>query len=98
MIARKKQRLIIIISIVLIVLSIIGVLIALYLTTDMFKSKNSLFAKYFLQNVGNIEQIVKSQPTQIEDAIQNQKLETNLKAKLIYLVKLIISQIMITKI
>ena len=84
MIARKKQRLIIIISIVLIVLSIIGVLIALYLTTDMFKSKNSLFAKYFLQNVGNIEQIVKSQPTQIEDAIQNQKLETNLKAKLTY--------------
>lgn len=84
MIARKKQRLIIIISIVLIVLSIIGVLIALYLTTDMFKSKNSLFAKYFLQNVGNIEQIVKSQPTQIQDAIQNQKLETDLKAKLTY--------------
>ena len=84
MIARKKQRLIIIISIVLIVLSIIGVLVALYLTTDMFKSKNSLFAKYFLQNVDNIQEIAKSQPTQIENAIQNQKLETELKAKLTY--------------
>ncbi len=84
MIARKKQRLIIIISIVLIVLTIIGVLVALYLTTDMFKSKNSLFAKYFLQNVDNIQEIAKSQPTQIENAIQNQKLETDLKAKLTY--------------
>ncbi len=84
MIARKKKRVIIIISIVIIVLSIIGILVALYFTTDMFKSKNSLFAKYFLQNVGNIEEIAKEQPTGIQDAIQNKKLETNLKAKLTY--------------
>ena len=55
MIARKKKKLIIISSITALVLIIIGILITLYLTTDMFKSNYSLFVKYISQNITSIE-------------------------------------------
>ncbi len=84
MLARKRRKLIIIISIIVVALILIATLITLYLTTDIFKPKDTLFAKYLLQNVSNIEEMAKKQPTGIKDAIQNQKLETNATAKLSY--------------
>lgn len=84
MIARKKKKLIIIISVVLTVLIIIGILIALYLTTDMFKSNYSLFVKYLSQNINIIDDMAKKDPTEITNAIQNQKLTTNLKGTISY--------------
>lgn len=84
MIARKKRKLIIIISIIMTVLIIIGTIVALYLTTDIFKSKNKLFVKYLTQNISNIEEIMKQEPTEIRNAIENNKLTSNLKAKIEY--------------
>ncbi len=84
MITRKKRNLLVIIAICITALIIIGILVALYFTTDMFKSNNSLFTKYILQNVNKIEDIAKQKSVQIQDAIQNQKLETNLTAKINY--------------
>ena len=84
MIARKKKKLIIIISIVLIILIIIGTLVALYFTTDMFKSNYSLFVKYLSQNINIVGDMGKKDPTEITNAIQNQKLTTNLKGNISY--------------
>lgn len=55
MMPRKKRRTILIVSIVLIILIIAITLVLLYLTTDMFKSNATLFAKYMGQNVENIQ-------------------------------------------
>ena len=84
MIARKKKKLIIISSITALVLIIIGILITLYLTTDMFKSNYSLFVKYISQNITSIEEMAKKQATGIQDAIDNQKLTTDLKTTINY--------------
>ena len=84
MIATKKKKLVIIISVVLTVLIIIGILTALYLTTDMFKSNYSLFVKYLSQNINIIDDMAKKDPTEITNAIQNQKLTTNLKGTISY--------------
>ncbi len=54
MMPKKKKRILIISSIVILVVAIIAILIALYINTDMFKSNESLFAKYFSQNFSNI--------------------------------------------
>ena len=51
MVTRKKRR-VLIISLIIVVLVIIGIVLALlYLTTDMFKSSKTLFAKYVGQNM-----------------------------------------------
>ena len=84
MIARKKRQLIMIISIVLPIIIVIGVLVALYFTTDMFKPKYKLFEKYLAQNINTIDRMAKSKPEGIENAINNQKITENLKATVSY--------------
>lgn len=54
---QKTRKIIIIISIVILALLIIGIFTALYLTTDMFKSNEMLFAKYLGQNIENFDTI-----------------------------------------
>ena len=85
MLAKKKRNLIIIItSIILGLLIIIATLITLYLTTDMFKSNSVLFAKYIVQNIENMDAILKANPSEIEQMIEQDKLTTNLKATVSY--------------
>lgn len=74
----------IIIAIIFVVIAIIGTLVALYLTTDMFKSNSTLFAKYIVQNVDNIYAILEAEPSEIEQMIEQSKLESNLKATVTY--------------
>ena len=62
MITKKKRQLIMIISISV---TIIGILIALYFTTDMFKPKNKLFEKYIAQNINIIDEMAKKSPKEI---------------------------------
>ena len=57
MMTRKKRRMIIIGIPLLVVVIFITILIVLYLNTDMFKSNQTLFFKYFSQNYDNINQI-----------------------------------------
>ena len=54
---QKTRKIIIIISIIVLLLLIIGIFTALYLTTDMFKSNEMLFAKYLGQNIENFDTI-----------------------------------------
>ncbi len=84
MIKRKKTNVIIIVSMILIVFMIMGSVIALYLTTDMFKPADTLFVKYLLQNVSFVEELARKESTGIQDALQNEKLDTNLTAKVAY--------------
>ncbi len=51
MMPRKKRRVIIIVAILALILAIAITMLILYLTTDMFKSSRTLFAKYIGQNV-----------------------------------------------
>lgn len=57
MVTKKKRKVIIITIIILVILIIIGTLVALYLTTDMFKSNKILFSKYFGENVELVQNI-----------------------------------------
>ncbi len=84
MIARKKKMTLIIVLSVVAVLIVIGILIALYLTTDFLKPTDKLFAKYILQNVSMIDESARQEPTELQKTLQTEKLETNLKAKLSY--------------
>lgn len=65
MITKKKRQLIMIISISVPIVIIIGILIALYFTTDMFKQKNKLFEKYIAQNINIIDEMAKKNPKEI---------------------------------
>ena len=65
MITKKKRQLIMIISISVPIVIIIGILIALYFTTDMFKPKNKLFEKYIEQNINIIDEMAKKKPKEI---------------------------------
>ena len=65
MITKKKRQLIMIISISVPIVIIIGILIALYFTTDMFKPKTKLFEKYIAQNINIIDEMAKKKPKEI---------------------------------
>lgn len=84
MIARKKRQLIMIISIIVPIIIVIGILVALYLTTDMFKPKYKLFEKYLGQNIQVIDEISKKEPSEIKQAVNNGKITQNLKATISY--------------
>lgn len=84
MIARKKRQLIMIISIIVPIIIVIGILVALYLTTDMFKPKYKLFEKYLGQNIQVINEISKKEPSEIKQAVNNGKITQNLKATISY--------------
>ena len=57
MMPRKKRRTILIISILLVIIAIVSAIVVIYLTTDMFKSSDILFAKYIGQNMENLENV-----------------------------------------
>ena len=85
MVTRKKKR-VLIISLIIVVLVIIGIVLALlYLTTDMFKSSKTLFAKYVGQNMQYLESLQNSiQPAEFEKNLENQKYTEQLEAKVNY--------------
>ena len=73
MVTKKKRKVIIITIIILVILIIIGTLVALYLTTDMFKSNKILFSKYFGENV----ELVQNIQNVFQKSAYDQKLEEN---------------------
>mgnify|MGYP000364964045 FL=1 len=84
MMARKKRIAILSASIALTVLIIIGILIVLYLKTDAFKTKETLFAKYMLQNFDVLEILKENDNTEIENMLSENKYTTNLEGKIEY--------------
>lgn len=84
MMPRKKRIVIIVISIILVIALITGGLIFLYLETDAFKSKDTLFAKYLLQNFNVVENLETEKATDISTALNNNKYTSELNGKIEY--------------
>ena len=76
--ARKKRITIITIAIVL------GILAFLYIKTDAFKSNETLFAKYLVQNFDIIEVWEKSKNTDIENLLDTNKYTSQIEGKIEY--------------
>lgn len=81
---RKKRIVILVISIVLTLLIILGILGYLYLKTDAFKSKETLFAKYLLQNFENIEFLNTEENSEIKNILSNNKYISQIEATIEY--------------
>lgn len=82
--ARKKRITIITIAIVLVIAIITGILAFLYIKTDAFKSNETLFAKYLVQNFDIIEVWEKSKNTDIENLLDTNKYTSQIEGKIEY--------------
>lgn len=81
---RSNKKLIIVISIVLILAVASSVIAYLYLMTDVFKSKQELFMKYFAQNVESFQKVTNLQTFEVYENLKNQnKYESIANVKLI---------------
>ena len=83
---RKKKKNIIISIVVslIILLTIGGVCIYLYLTTDAFKSNRTLFEKYLAQNFDVIQNIIQNKSNNIEEFLENNKYTSDISASINY--------------
>ena len=81
----KKKRIAIIITTVGILITIIlGVLAFLYIKTDMFKSNEILFAKYFSQNFNIVDVLENIKNPEIENILNNSKYTSDFEANIEY--------------
>lgn len=81
---RKKRIAIIVTFITLLILIISGILAFLYLKTDAFKSKESLFAKYLIQNFNAIEILKNEDNLGIENTLSTNKYISQIEGKIEY--------------
>lgn len=84
MMPRKKRLAIIISAITLVIILIVGTLAFLYIKTDAFKSNETLFTKYFMQNFKIAETLITSDTSKITETINNNKYQSELIGKLEY--------------
>lgn len=84
---KRKKKIIISISIIVLILLLI-MLAILYITTDLFKSSSTLFAKYIAQNFTQMEGLVTINESEsikeTEQLLQNNKYTSNIEANVIY--------------
>lgn len=81
----RKKRLAIIISIVtLMIILIVGILAFLYIKTDTFKTNETLFTKYFIQNFNIADTLLTDNSSQIQEVLDNNKYTSELTGKLEY--------------
>lgn len=86
MMTRKKRRMIFIGIPTIIVLVIIGIIVFLYLNTDLFKSNQTLFFKYFSKNYDNINEIVELlKNDEYNNFIQDNKYSESSELKINYI-------------
>ena len=81
MMPRKKRKVLIITSVIMFLLAIIGVLIYLYYTTDMFKSNDVLFYKYLSNGFEIVEDFEKLKFSNEANQLLNKKQEETLRYK-----------------
>lgn len=81
---KKKRIAILITTIVLIILIVLGTLGFLYLKTDIFKSTETLFAKYFVQNFSIVDILEDIENSEIENILNSNKYTSDLEAKIEY--------------
>ncbi len=82
---KSKKKLIIVICIILIIALASAVFAYLFLMTDIFKSKEELFAKYFSQNLEAFGQITQLKSEEVFKNLENEnKYESNTDIKIIH--------------
>jgi len=84
MVLRKRKIMTIVIITVLSVLILCGVLAFLYLKTDYLKSKESLFAKYAMQNFEILDMIKPEDTLGIDHALKNNPYKSELNGEIEY--------------
>lgn len=82
--ARKTRIALMITAIVLTILIIIGILGFLYLKTDVFKTNEELFAKYFMKGFDAIDIIKNEDTLGIENTLETNKYTSELKGNVEY--------------
>lgn len=82
--ARKTRIALMITAIVLTILIIIGILGFLYLKTDVFKTNEELFAKYFMKGFDAIDVIKNEDTLGIENTLETNKYTSDLKGNVEY--------------
>ncbi len=85
MITKKKRRLILIIAILAVILVIGIMFLVLYLTTDLFKSSQTLFVKYIGNNVDNLKSLESIlDDTEYDEQLKTNPYNINMQANVIY--------------
>lgn len=81
----RKKRLAIIISVVTLIIILIGGTLAfLYIKTDAFKTNETLFTKYFIQNFNIAGTLLETNSNPIQEELDNNKYTSELTGKLEY--------------
>ncbi len=84
MVPKKKRLAIIITSITLAIVIIVATLLLLYFKTDMFKSNQTLFCKYFIQNLETIYEYKDIETSEINEMLENNKYISDLTGSIEY--------------
>lgn len=82
---KKNNKLVIIISIILILGIVSAVFAYLYLMTDIFRTNQELFIKYFAKNIETLEKVTDLKTAEIYENLENEnKYESNMNFKINY--------------
>ena len=83
--ARKKRRMVIGLTILFLLIIILAILLTLYFTTDMFKSNKTLFEKYLLQGMAQISNLDdETHMNELNQLLENNKEQSVLKGNITY--------------
>ncbi len=85
MMARKTRVAIITIAILVLVVTIIGILIFLYLETDAFKTNETLFSKYLAQNFEELDNLKNNNNSTTKSLLENSKYTSKIDGKIEYI-------------
>lgn len=81
---RKKRIALMITSIVAIIVVILGIFTFLYIKTDLFKSNETLFAKYFMQNFKMLDTLKYEENQDEENLFNTNKYTSNITGNIEY--------------
>ena len=84
MIPRKRKRAMIITIVSVSIIAIVVTLVLLYLNTDLFKTNQTLFSKYFIQNFDGVKNVLGNQSEEISTQLKENKYTSNLKVNVEY--------------
>lgn len=85
MMARKTRIAIITVAISLLVITIIGILVFLYLETDAFKTNETLFTKYLAQNFEELDNLKNNSNSTTKSLLENSKYTSKIDGQIEYI-------------
>ena len=85
MMARKTRIAMITVVISLLVITIIGILVFLYLETDVFKTNETLFTKYLAQNFEELDNLKNNSNSTTKSLLENSKYTSKIDGQIEYI-------------